>query len=146
MWGHSDAVYDMVALSDSALCSCGADGLVILWKDGREQTEIRYEDTFPSSTHTRVCQLISRSLFPHLALMCCTQKSDGGDFVDAEPAPRAAHGRAGRDIGARPLGSHCPQRNAPGSAQPSQQHAATPKTFSDIGFFPIPPFSPDFSL
>lgn len=41
MWGHSDAVYDMVALSDSALCSCGADGLVILWKDGREQTEIR---------------------------------------------------------------------------------------------------------
>ncbi len=59
MWGHSDAVYDMVALSDSALCSCGADGLVILWKDGREQTEIRYEDTFPSSTHTRVCRLIS---------------------------------------------------------------------------------------
>lgn len=54
MWGHSDAVYDMVALSDSALCSCGADGLVILWKDGREQTEIRYEDTFSSSTHARV--------------------------------------------------------------------------------------------
>ncbi len=41
MWGHSDAVYDVVALSDSSLCSCGADNLAILWKDGREQTEIR---------------------------------------------------------------------------------------------------------
>lgn len=42
MWGHSDAVNDMVALSESSLCTCGADGLIILWKDGREQSEIRY--------------------------------------------------------------------------------------------------------
>jgi len=41
MLGHSGAVYDLIALSDNSVASCGADSLVVLWKDGRVQSELR---------------------------------------------------------------------------------------------------------
>jgi hypothetical protein len=32
MWGHSDAVYSMVALNETSFASAGGDFLVALWK------------------------------------------------------------------------------------------------------------------
>ncbi len=42
MWGHSGAVYDLLALTDHSVASCGADHMVSLWKDGQVQSEIRF--------------------------------------------------------------------------------------------------------
>jgi len=96
MWGHSDAVYDMVALSESALCTCSADGVVILWKDGREQTEIRN-------------QIAAISLMQHLLLeppaneeagpgidvpLQINLRPEGLRVVDANTEPR--HGKASK--------------------------------------------------
>jgi len=41
MLAHSDAVNLLISLNEHSFASCGADGLVILWKDGRIQSEIR---------------------------------------------------------------------------------------------------------
>eukprot|EP01087_Luapelamoeba_hula_P014030 TRINITY_DN4049_c0_g1_i3.p1 TRINITY_DN4049_c0_g1~~TRINITY_DN4049_c0_g1_i3.p1 ORF type:complete len:534 (-),score=41.62 TRINITY_DN4049_c0_g1_i3:35-1411(-) len=41
MWGHSEAVVCLLPFSSDSFASCGADGLVILWKDGRGQWEMR---------------------------------------------------------------------------------------------------------
>jgi len=41
MVAHSDAVHSVISLSETSFASCSADGLVILWKDGRVQEEFR---------------------------------------------------------------------------------------------------------
>eukprot|EP01113_Clastostelium_recurvatum_P019342 TRINITY_DN2280_c0_g1_i1.p1 TRINITY_DN2280_c0_g1~~TRINITY_DN2280_c0_g1_i1.p1 ORF type:complete len:672 (-),score=152.04 TRINITY_DN2280_c0_g1_i1:117-2132(-) len=41
MWGHSEAVLSMLGVSETSLVSCGGDGAVLLWKDGRVQSELR---------------------------------------------------------------------------------------------------------
>ncbi|KAL6068528.1 regulation of autophagy [Balamuthia mandrillaris] len=41
MLGHSGAVYSLLPCSNESFASCGADGLVILWKDGVVQSEMR---------------------------------------------------------------------------------------------------------
>lgn len=41
MWGHSDGVYCMTPLTDNSLASCGGDGCVVLWKDGKVMSELR---------------------------------------------------------------------------------------------------------
>jgi WD40 repeat protein len=65
MWGHSEAVYDLLALSDSSMASCGGDGLIILWKDGRIQSEIRN-------------QIAAVSLWQHLMLESLAVQSGEG--------------------------------------------------------------------
>ena len=51
MWGHSDAVTTMLPFAHDAFVSCAADGLVVLWKDGRSQSELRNRFATASLLH-----------------------------------------------------------------------------------------------
>eukprot|EP01094_Clydonella_sp_ATCC50884_P004552 TRINITY_DN1358_c0_g1_i2.p1 TRINITY_DN1358_c0_g1~~TRINITY_DN1358_c0_g1_i2.p1 ORF type:complete len:539 (+),score=107.01 TRINITY_DN1358_c0_g1_i2:370-1986(+) len=41
MWCHADAVNSLLYMSPSAFASCSHDGTVVLWKDGRVQSQLR---------------------------------------------------------------------------------------------------------
>ena len=41
MLAHSYSVNRLLALSATGVASCGSDGLVVLWKDGRHQSALR---------------------------------------------------------------------------------------------------------
>lgn len=41
LWGHSGAVSEIVKMSEYSFASCSADSSVILWKDGKRQSELR---------------------------------------------------------------------------------------------------------
>lgn len=51
MWGHSDAITTLLAFSQDSFVSCAADGLVVLWKDGRSQSELRNRFATASLLH-----------------------------------------------------------------------------------------------
>jgi len=44
MWGHTDQVKILLKLSETAFVSGGHDNLIILWRDGEEQSLIRNKD------------------------------------------------------------------------------------------------------
>jgi len=54
MWGHSDAVNGLVTFSHNSFASCGADGQVIVWKDGSVQAELRNQYATASLLHYRL--------------------------------------------------------------------------------------------
>jgi len=41
MWGHTDSVNHLIQISESSFASCSSDTTVILWKDGRQESEHR---------------------------------------------------------------------------------------------------------
>lgn len=41
LWGHSGAVSEIVKMSEYSFASCSSDSSVILWKDGKRQSELR---------------------------------------------------------------------------------------------------------
>jgi len=41
MWGHTDSVNALLHFSDDSFVSCGADAIVVIWKDGNVQSELR---------------------------------------------------------------------------------------------------------
>lgn len=43
LYGHSDAVNSMLALSETSLVSCGSDKLLMIWKDGLVESQLQNE-------------------------------------------------------------------------------------------------------
>ena len=43
LYGHSDAVNSMLPLNEYSFVSCGSDKLLMIWKDGLVESQLRNE-------------------------------------------------------------------------------------------------------
>lgn len=41
MYAHTDSVNQLLGFTENSFASCSSDGSVILWKDGRVESELR---------------------------------------------------------------------------------------------------------
>jgi len=77
MWGHTDQVKILLKLSETAFASGGHDNLIILWRDGDEQSLLRDKDA--------VCALnLVETLFPFIPdPQLATDEQDSSSGVTA---------------------------------------------------------------